>query len=250
MTQQFCTKFCPLYTHFLFLVYSGDRWIYSTISSLALCSAEKAFRSRQAYCIRFCSSYRWGINRSLRDRNWGFRYFALAEEQNGESGPETAKCLNNLVFPSVDILTWSNCASSPLWRDRDRGFSCKMGESVKDNPSTRNTIMRCERAQGNKITTNLPGFSKTSLSQIRICLIENLRCRCYLQSHFHHCCWTAYHFQRVCIYPLYALSILCWLICYSTELPRILQWHRKISTQTFYDVSFCISISNCSRNTD
>lgn len=39
-------------------------------------------------------------------------------------------------------LTWSNCASSPLWRERDRGFSCggrgdkRLGTSVLLNKQT------------------------------------------------------------------------------------------------------------------
>lgn len=34
--------FCTLYTHFLSLTHNADSWIYSTISSLALCCAEQS----------------------------------------------------------------------------------------------------------------------------------------------------------------------------------------------------------------
>ena len=36
------SHFCALYTHFLSLTHNGDSWIYSTISSLALCCAEQS----------------------------------------------------------------------------------------------------------------------------------------------------------------------------------------------------------------
>lgn len=160
-------------------------------------------------------------------------------KQNGESGPEEAKCLLNLEVLSVNILTWSNCASSPLWRDRDRGFSCNIGESqrvVKEyiNQKPLDTVWKhisILLSQSNKTPKNLLGFSKTSLSQLK-----NLSSRFYLQSHSHHCCWTICFFQccHQCLHqPPYTLSLVWTLLHYiythySTEPTNILQWQKTI----------------------
>lgn len=52
------SHFCALYTHFLSLTHNGDSWIYSTISSLALCCAEQSILQQAGHCIVFCTSYR------------------------------------------------------------------------------------------------------------------------------------------------------------------------------------------------
>lgn len=74
MTQQFYTL--TLYTNFLSLTHNGDSWIYSTISSLALCCAEQSIL--QAGLL-----YRVLQQLQMRDRraiggligwSWGFKY--------------------------------------------------------------------------------------------------------------------------------------------------------------------------------
>ena len=67
MTQRFYTlTFCALYTRFLSLTHNGG-----TAGSIApyphwLCVVlNKALCSRQAHCIEFCTSYRWGTDEPL-----------------------------------------------------------------------------------------------------------------------------------------------------------------------------------------
>lgn len=45
-------RFCALYTHFLFHTHNEDSWIYSTISSLALCCAEQSILQQTAPLYR------------------------------------------------------------------------------------------------------------------------------------------------------------------------------------------------------
>lgn len=52
MTQRFYTHFWTLYTYFLSLTHKGDRWIYSTISSLALCCAEQSILQQAGLLYR------------------------------------------------------------------------------------------------------------------------------------------------------------------------------------------------------
>lgn len=53
MTQRFYhSHFCALYTHFLSLTHNGDSWIYSTISSLALCCAEQSILQQAGLLYR------------------------------------------------------------------------------------------------------------------------------------------------------------------------------------------------------
>lgn len=99
----------------------------------------KAFCSSQAHCIEFWISYRWWTDRPLSGRligwSWGFKYCVHIQRWGKThflswkmilSHPHMHKwyCFYVLLMTTA-ILTWSNCASSPLWRDRDRGFSCK-----------------------------------------------------------------------------------------------------------------------------
>lgn len=71
MTQRFYTlTFCALYTHFLPLTHNGDSWIYTTISSLALCCAEQSnlqqagplYRVLHQLQMRDRRAIEWGID--------------------------------------------------------------------------------------------------------------------------------------------------------------------------------------------
>lgn len=77
MTQQFCTLTFAFSIPIFSLSHNWDSWIYSTISSLALYCAEQS-TLQQAYCIEFCTSYRWGTDRPLSGGligwSWGFKY--------------------------------------------------------------------------------------------------------------------------------------------------------------------------------
>lgn len=125
--------FCALYTHFLSLAHNGTAGSIAPYPRWLCVVLNKAFCSRRGHCIEFCTSYRWGTEWEER----GIQILGTHRGTNRRAGGP-GKCHIYTPNSTTAELTWSNCASSPLWRDRDRGFSCKMRErerNVCDKPN-------------------------------------------------------------------------------------------------------------------
>lgn len=110
-----------------------DSWIYSAISSLALCCAEQSILQQTGLLYRVLHQLQMRDRQATHSRRSCGG--ALGGTKRTAGGPlkldfqmyrtthvQYAVFLNPLL---TALLTWSNCASSPLWRDRDKGFSCK-----------------------------------------------------------------------------------------------------------------------------
>lgn len=124
------------HTHFLSLTMAtaGSITPYPCWLCIVL---NKALCSRQVHCIEFCISYRTATDKLLSRGliGWSWEDSTIAREDGEECcWSWKIKMLHACTYPPVQKdtqimtiaeLTWSNCASSPLWSDRDRGFSCE-----------------------------------------------------------------------------------------------------------------------------
>lgn len=126
------SHFCTLHTHFLSLTHNGDSWIYTTISSLALCCAEQSilphagplYRVLRQLQMRDRQAIEWGTDWVDQGIQILHTHTEVGEGCHKSWAMRLSHILLDVTIIIMTVLTWSNCASSPLWRDRDRGFSC------------------------------------------------------------------------------------------------------------------------------